>query len=336
MNAVVLRELGEPENLRLEELPEPRPGGGEVIVELAAAALNRRDVWIRRGKYAGIKLPIILGSDGAGRVAEAGPDVDRTLVGREVVINPGLDWGSDPRVQSPAFRILGLPDDGTYAERVKVPASNVFPKPAHLTFEEAAALPLAGLTAYRAVVTRARVQRGETVLVTGIGGGVAAFALQIATRLGARVLVTSTSAAKRERAHALGAAGSADTDADDWPAAIKSLTGGRGADVVIDSVGGETFAKALDAVRPGGRVVTYGATTGAAPIEVRRIFFKQLDVLGTTMGAPADFEAMIALYASDDQLRPPIDTTFPLQEAAAAHRRMEAREQFGKIVLRVA
>src|SRR5256885_2016111 len=176
MQAIVLRDIGGPEQLRLESTAEPQPGPGDLVVRLKAAALNHRDVWIRRGLYAGIKLPVILGSDGAGTVSAVGPSADAKLLGREVVINPGLDWGHDERVQSATFRILGLPDDGTYAELVRVPGSAVFAKPAGWSWEEAAALPLAGLTAYRAVVTRAQVGPGDRVLITGIGGGVSQFA----------------------------------------------------------------------------------------------------------------------------------------------------------------
>src|SRR5215813_8932267 len=209
MKAVVLRELGGPENLRSEEIADPQPNANEVVVRLKAAAINHRDLFIRQGKYAGIKLPIILGSDGAGEIAEVGAEVDRALIGKAVVINPSLDWGNDERTQGPSFRILGLPDDGTYAELIKVPAANVHTKPTALSFEEAAAIPLASLTAYRAVVTRAQVQPGETVLVTGIGGGVSSFALQVAKHRGARVFVTSGSDTKLARARELGAEGGA-------------------------------------------------------------------------------------------------------------------------------
>jgi len=200
MNAIVLRELGGPERLVLEQVSDPEPGPGEAVVALRAAALNHRDAWIRKGLYAGITLPIILGSDGAGEVAAVGPGVDPAWLGRHVVINPSLGWGPDDRVQGPSYRILGLPDNGTYAERVKTPAENLFVKPAALSWEAAAAIPLGGLTAYRALVTRARIQPGETVLITGIGGGVATLALLIARRLGARVIVTSSSEAKLARA----------------------------------------------------------------------------------------------------------------------------------------
>src|SRR6266545_4089296 len=250
MKAIVLRELGEPQNLKLEDVPDPQPGANEVIVRLKAAALNHRDVWIRRGQYAGIKLPIILGSDGAGEVAAVGAGADPSLVGRAVVINPSLDWGDDERVQGPKYRILGLPEDGTYAQFIKVSASNVHPKPEALSFEQAAAIPLAALTAYRAVASRARVQAGETVLVTGIGGGVSTFALQIAAHLGARVLVTSGSDAKLARARELGAAGGANYRTQDWAREIAAQCKG-GPDVVIDSAGGETFAKSVEILKAG-------------------------------------------------------------------------------------
>lgn len=337
MKAVVLREPGAPEHLRVEQVADPEPAAGEVVVRLRAAALNHRDVWIRSGTGAyagGFPKPVILGSDGAGEVVAAGPGVDAALVGRAVVINPSLDWGDAESAPGPGFRILGLPDDGTYAQLVRVPARNVHEKPAALSFEDAAALPLAGLTAYRAVVSRARVRAGETVLVTGIGGGVSTFALQLAAHLGARVVVTSGSDVKLARARALGAAGGVSSRSPDWPREIVALCGGQGPDVVIDSVGGATFARALDILSPGGRIATYGATSGPVKeLVLRSLFWKQATVLGSTMGSPREFEALLALYDREG-LRPAVDRVFPLEDAAAAHRRMEAAEQFGKIVLR--
>ena len=334
MQAIVLRDLGRPEHLRLETAPDPQPGQGEVVVRLKAAALNHRDVWIRRGLYAGIKLPVILGSDGAGAVSAIGPGADPKLLGREVVINPGLDWGNDERVQSPHFRILGLPDDGTYAELVKVPASAVYPKPAGWSWEEAAALPLAGLTAYRAVFTRAMSGRR-------IGSWSPALAAECRSspckspRPAERVVVTSGSDDKIDRAKQIGADGGVDYRTGDWGKDVVRLLGGEGPDVVIDSVGGETLGRAIDIARPGGRLVTYGATTGPVPqVEVRRIFWKQLSLLGSTMGTPKEFAAMLELFAKGT-LRPVVDAMFPLADAAAAHRRMEEAAQFGKIVLRI-
>jgi len=338
MRAIVLREPGGPERLRPETVADPSPGPGEVLVRLRAAALNRRDVWIRSGTgayAAGFPRPVILGSDGTGEVIAAGASADRALVGRPVVIDPSLEWGDDPAAPGPAFRILGLPDDGTYAELIRVPAANVHPRPAGLSLAEAAALPLAGLTAYRAVVSRGRVRAGETVLVTGIGGGVSTFAAQIARHVGARVLVTSGRDDKLARARELGAAGGVSYRTPDWSREILALTDGRGADVVIDSVGGDPFAQVLAAVRPGGRVVVYGATAGPVrELALRAIFWRQIAVLGTTMGHPGEFRAMLDLYGAGG-LRPVVDRAFPLDEAAAAHRHMEGAGQFGKIVLTI-
>jgi NADPH:quinone reductase-like Zn-dependent oxidoreductase len=333
MKAVVLREIGGPENLLYENVADPQPGAGEVVVRLKAAALNHRDVWIRLGKYAGIKLPIILGSDGAGEVAAAGSGVDSSLMGKPVIINPGLEWGEGERTQQKEFRILGLPDDGTYAQMVKVPAQYVHAKPDHLTFEEAAALPLAGLTAYRAVVSRAQVKAGETVVVTGIGGGVATFALQICRALGAKVFVTSGSEEKIAHARSLGAAGGVNYREDDWAKQLMEMTGG-GPDVVVDSAGGQSLEKAVEIIQPAGRIVFFGATTGLAQnLDLRRIFWKQLNILGSTMGSPREFAAMVKLY-SEHKLKPVVDQVFPLADAAAAHQRMDEAGQFGKVILR--
>ena len=337
MKASILREPGAAENLKLGDVPDPVPGPGEAVVRLKAAALNHRDVWIRSGTGAyagGFKERVILGSDGAGEVLSVGAGGPASLVGQAVVINPSLDWGETDLAQGPSFRILGLPDDGTYAQMVRVPAANIHKKPSGLSFEEAGAIPLAALTAYRAVVSRARVQKGETVLVTGIGGGVSTFALQIAAHLGARVLVTSGSDAKLARARELGAAGGANYRTQDWAREIVALSGG-GPDVVIDSVGGDTFARCVEILKPGGRIASFGATTGAVKdFVLRNLFWKQATLLGTTMGSPREFAVMLELFGQGG-LRPVVDKTFPLSEAAAAHRRMEEAGQFGKIVLDV-
>ena len=333
MRAVVLHTLGGPDVLKLEDAPDPRPEPGEVVVRLRAAALNHRDVWIRTGRYAGIKLPLILGSDGAGEVEGTGAGVDGAWQGRRVLIDPAFNWGDDERAQSDAFQILGLPRDGTYAQLVRVPADHLYDVPAHLSFEEAAALPLASVTAFRALVTRAQLSSTDRLVVTGIGGGVATCCLLIGAGLGARVYVTSGSDAKIQAAMEHGAAGGVNHANPDWPRALISLIGGR-PDVVVDGAGGETFNHALDVVRPGGRVVSYGATLGPTKnLEVRRIFWKQLNVLGSTMGTPRDFAAMLQLY--EEGMRPIVDSVLPLEEAAEAHRRMEDGRQFGKIVLKM-
>lgn len=335
MKAIVLHKTGDSGNLQLEEVADPVPGPQEVVVRLRAAALNHRDVWIRRGQYAGIKLPAILGSDGAGEVSELGEGCDSALLGKQVLIYPALNWGQNPRVFGHEFRILGMPDWGTYAERICIPAENLYPIPTGYSYEEAASFPLAALTAYRALVSRIQLQKGETVLITGIGGGVSQFALQIATALGATAYVTSGSDLKLERALQNGAAGGANYGSPDWAGKILEMTGGVGTDVVIDSVGGSTFDQVIDLVKPGGRIVTYGSTSGPTPqLQVRRVFWKQLDILGSTMGMPEEFSRVLRLFQNTGT-HPILDQTFPLQEAASAHQRMEKAEQFGKIVLRI-
>jgi zinc-binding alcohol dehydrogenase/oxidoreductase len=333
MKAVPLREIGEPELLRTEEWPVPVPQIGEVLIRLRAAAVNHRDVWIRRGQYAGIRLPVILGSDGVGTVVDAGDAESAEWIGKDVVIDPSVGWGTDLRAHSSSLAILGMPEHGTYAQYVKVPTGSLHIKPAHLSIEQAAALPLASVTAFRAVVTRGEAKAGEVAVVTGIGGGVALAALGIAHHLGVAVHVTSGSDEKLSAACSHGASGGVNYRRNDWPRALISQIGGR-PDLVIDGAGGEAFNQALDLVRPGGRVVSYGATLGAAPsVDVRRIFWKQLDVRGTTMGSKPDFAEMLKLYSAG--LCPLVDSVYDLEDTAAAHVRMERGEQFGKIVLRV-
>ena len=325
MLAVELQEFGPPAGLRSAERPDPEPGTGEVRVDLVAAALNRRDFWIRVGGRA--PLPAVLGSDGAGVVSAVGPGVLDVQIGDEVVINPALDWGPDEEAPGPDFRILGMPDQGTYAERIVVAAHQVRPKPRRLSWLEAAALPLAGLTAWRASVTHAGASPGRTILVPGAGGGVATFAVQIASALGARVLVTSGSPEKLERAYALGAAGGADYHDDDWPERLAPV------DAVIDSVGAAVWPGALRALRPGGRLVNFGDTGGdTAEVDIDRLFFGHLRIQGTTMGSPREFDALLA-HVDRAGWRPAIDSVFPLRDAAAAHARLEAPDRFGKVVL---
>ena len=250
------------------------------------------------------------------------------------MILPSLRWGEREDASAPEFGILGGPEDGTYAELVKVPAENVYPKPSRLSWEEAAALPLAGLTAYRALFARAGLTAGETVLVLGAGSGVAAFAVQLARQAGARVLVTSSSAEKIERARELGATGGVDYTAGDWAAEVRELTG-TGVDVVVDSVG-STWPESLRCLRRGGRAVVFGATGGSeATLDVRPFYLEHLSLLGTTMGSPRDFAGLLAAVEGGEW-SPVVDSVRPLAEAAAAHERMERGEHFGKLVLSVA
>jgi NADPH:quinone reductase-like Zn-dependent oxidoreductase len=335
MNAVVLREPGGPEVLRVEAVADPAPAAGDVVVRLRAAAVNHRDIWIRSGiSPRPSTAPVVLGSDGSGEIVAVGEGVDRAWLGAAVVINPSLEWGSDPAVQGPGWRILGMPDNGTYAELIRVPAESVYRKPSALSFEEAAAIPLAGLTAYRALFTRAALRSNDTVLVTGIGGGVALFVLAFAARAGARVIVTSSSEAKLARARELGAAAGVSYREANWSKAVVELADGQGPSVVIDGTGGVTLTKAIEAARPGARVVNYGGTAGPINnLSPRLIFWRHINLLGSTMGTGDEFAAMLRLYESG--LVPVVDSVRPLSDVAAAHARMERSEQFGKLVLSI-
>ena len=336
MQAIRLHELEGSDGLRYEEVEDPEPGPGEIVVRLRAAALNRRDLFATNGQYPGVKddiLPAIPGSDGSGEVAAKGDGAEGPEEGQEVVIHPSLYWGDNPRVPGRDYRILGLPDDGTFAQFAKVPAENVFPKPSHLSHEEAAALPLAALTAYRALVSRGGVQEGETVVVPGVGGGVATFLVQIASALGANVYVTSSSDEKIEAAKELGAQGGVNYTSEDWSKKLKSVAGV--VDLSIDSVGGDAFNALVQLAKPGGRIVVFGATAGPAP-KVMTIMasLKHLDILGTTMGTAEEFGAMLDLYA-EHGLKPKINEAFELEDTADALRHMEEGEGMGKIVLNI-
>jgi len=332
MKALVIAEKDHPPEVRA--VPEPQAGPDDAVVRVYAAALNHRDVWIQKGQYAGLKYPIIPGSDGAGIVAASGPSHER-WIGRHVIIDPALTWGDNPAYQSPnAFKILGLPDPGTLAEYVKVPANNLIEKPAHLSFEEAAALPLAGVTAWRAVMTRAQLRAGEKVLITGIGGGVALFAFQFALAAGARVYVTSGSDDKLARAVSMGATGAVNYKKEGWVGELRTLAGGF--DVTIDGAGGDGVNELFDLALPGSRLVFYGSTRGnPSNVVLRRIFWKQLNVLGSTMGNPDDFRAMIA-FVAQHRIHPVVDKIFSLEDGDTAFRWMEGANQFGKIVVRIA
>ena len=334
MQALQLDAINQPAAIR--DVPTPTPGPGEILVKLYAAALNHRDVFIQQGKYAGIKLPCTLGADGAGEVAAHGPDVpaDAPAVGARVLINPGLRWGDNPHVQASDFAVLGMPDPGTFAEYIALPARYIRPLPAHLSFAEGAALPLAGLTAYRAAFTRAQVQPGERVLVTGVGGGVAITAVQLCVARGAEVWVTSSSEEKIDRAKAVGAKGGISYNAENW---VKTLTqqAGGAFDVIIDSAGGDAFGALLDAAAPGGRIVFFGGTLGnISDIPPAKVFWKQLSLLGSTMGTEQDFEAMLALV-TEKKIVPVVDEVFTLANGEAALRHLDAGAQFGKVVLEI-
>jgi NADPH:quinone reductase-like Zn-dependent oxidoreductase len=323
VKAVRIHEDGGPEVLRYEDAPDPVPGTGQVLIELRAASLNHLDVWIRQG-LPSVPKPRILGADGAGVVVSG----DGFAPGDRVVINPGHDLGNGK------ISVVGEHSDGTHAELIAVPAAQVYPLPDAIDFEAAAAFPLVFETAYRMLATKAQLQADEWVLVWGIGGGVSTATLAIAKALGGRVIVTSSSLGKLERARELGADATFNHETDDVVAGVKEVTGG-GAHVVVDHVGEATWKRSLDAARPEGRVCVCGATTGPnPPANLHRIWWKQLTIFGSTMGSTQDFEAVYELVKSGRAV-PVIDTVFSLSEAAAAHERLEAGDQLGKIVLRI-
>lgn len=325
MQAVPLSEHGPPSVLEVQSRADPKASPGQVVVELKAAALNRRDTLLREGIGPAYRfpLPFVLGSDGAGVRRDSG---------EEVLILPSLGWGASGRAAAPDFTILGGPGDGTYAELVAVPEENVFPRPRKLSWEQAAALPLAGVTAHRALFAVGGLQRGESVLVLGAGGGVALFALQLAVFAGAVVTVVSSSQAKLERARELGASDGIERSDPGWVEEVRARTGG--VDLVLDSAGA-TWPHSLSCLAPGGRVVSCGATAGErAELDVRPFYLNQLSLLGTKMGSPADFRALLRAV-DEGGLEPVVDSVVPLDQAAAAHLRMESDDHFGKLVLRV-
>jgi NADPH:quinone reductase-like Zn-dependent oxidoreductase len=325
VKAVRIHEDGGPEVLRYEDVEDPAPGSGEVLVRLRAASLNHLDLWIRQG-LPSVPKPRILGADGAGVVAALGEGADTFSEGDRVVLNPGLDDGA---------RILGEHMDGTHAQLVAVPTEYVHPIPGGLSFEEAAAFPLVFETAYRMLVTKARIEEHEWVLLWGIGSGVALAAFAIAKALGARTLVTSSSAEKLARASELGADATVNHAEDDVAAAVKEATGGRGVDVVVEHVGEATWKTSLQSAAPNARVVVCGATSGPnPPAQLHRIWWKQLAVYGSTMGTREDFEGAYELIARG-AAQPIVDRVFPLEQAAAAHEYLEEGRQFGKVVLEI-
>ena len=332
MIAARLHAIGDPKQLSVEEIPRPEPGVGELRVRVEAAALNRRDAFIARGLYPGIALPCTLGSDGCGIVDALGEGASGWQPGDAVVIDPMLDWGGNERIWADGSGILGMPRQGTLAQYICVPATNVHAKPAHLDAIHAAALPLAGVTAFRALVSRAGLQPGETLLIPGIGSGVQSFALLFARALGARMIVTSSSDEKLARARDLGADVTLNyvTDPQWWKAAKAAGP----IDLAIDGSGGQTLGRILDLVRPGGRVAIYGGTGGDATIRPFSIFWKQLDVLGSSMGSPQDFAAMLD-FVGRYSIEPIVGALFPLAQVGDAVARLESGVNFGKVVITI-
>jgi NADPH:quinone reductase-like Zn-dependent oxidoreductase len=342
MKAVYICEFGGPEKVQVGECATPEPGPGEVRIRVRAAALNHLDVWVRRGRPgAALGQAHVLGSDAAGTIDRIGPAVTGLSTGQEVVLLPGVscqhcEWClRGMHSECPQYKLLGFQLEGTCAEYVLVPAANVAPKPAHLDWTEAAALSLAHLTAWRMLYTRADVQAGETVLIHGIGGGVALAALQWCGLTGATAIVTSSSDEKLARAARLGAAHGINYKSGDVAAEVRKLTGERGVDVALDSVGAATLAASMGSVRRGGRIVTCGVTGGAkAELNLQQLYWNHISLLGSTMGSQEDYRRMLRLVAQA-KLRPVMDRVYPLEQYREAVQRMEAGIQFGKIALTV-
>lgn len=337
---MVINEYGGPEKVSVQDLPEPQPGPGEVVVRVFAAALNRLDSWTLSGS---LKLPIefphVLGADAAGEIDEVGAGVRGLRQGARVIVNPGLSCGecelcrAGEQSECPNFKLLGEHVPGSFAERIVIPAHNVFPFPSHLTWPEAASLGITFTTAYRMLFPQGRFRPGEWALITGIGGGLALSLLQLARPVAGRIFVTSSSRDKLTRAQDLGADEGIDYTAEDVGKAVRRLTGKRGVDAVFDSAGGPSLDANLRCLRPGGRVVIAGVTGGpTTEIDLRRVFWSQLSIIGATMGSHRDVSDMLRAVAGA-KLHPKVDRTFPVEMASEAFSYLESQDRFGKVVL---
>lgn len=326
MKAVVLEEKNAP--FIIKDVDKPNIDENEILVKIKSAAFNHRDIWIQKGMYAGLKYPCILGSDGSGIVEAIGKNVNQSLLNKEVIINPSLDWGNNEKFQNKDFKVLGLPDDGTFAEYIKISSDKVFEKPKHLNLDESASLPLAGLTAYRAIFSRANLNKNDKVLITGIGGGVALFAFQFALALGCEVYVSSGSDEKIKKAIHLGAKAGVNYNIENWEKHLNTTF-----DVIVDSAGGDGFSKLIDLASYGGRIVFFGGTKGViSKINPQKVFWKQLSILGSTMGSDKEFLDMIN-FINEYNIKPVIDKVFNYKDVQEASERMANSNQFGKIVL---
>jgi NADPH:quinone reductase-like Zn-dependent oxidoreductase len=345
MRAAHITEFGGVDKVKIADLPKPTPGPGQALLKVKTAALNHLDIWVIKGRPGvTLKGPHIIGSDGAGVVEALGPGCENLgfQVGSEVVTNPGVscmvcEWCLRGfHSECPSFKITGFQLEGVYAEYALVPAVNLFPKPPHMSWEEAAALPLAHITAWRMLFERVKIQSGETILIHGIGGGVAVAALQICSNIGCRVIVTSSSDEKLAAAKKMGAStGINYKTTPDVAAAVKAVTGGRGVDVVLDTAGAATLPISMGSVRRGGRIVTCGITTGPeAPINIQQLYWNHISFMGSTMGSMEDMRRMLKAVENAG-IKPLIDKVYPLAETSAALKRMNDGAQMGKIVLTV-
>jgi zinc-binding alcohol dehydrogenase/oxidoreductase len=326
MKALVLTK---PNTVEIIEKSKPVPQAGQALVRIKAAALNHRDQWIRIGQYAGIKTSVTLGSDGAGIVEAVAADEDQHWVGREVIINPNQNWGPNPAAQAPDYSILGMPVDGTFAQYIALPLHRLHLKPQHMSWAEAAAVPLGGLTAYRALFTHGELKEDLKVLINGIGGGVAQWAFQFARAAGAKVWVTSSSEEKLAQMQERGSAGGYNYRHEDWTKIAKAETGGF--ELIIDSAGGNALNNLLNVAASGGRIVFYGATTGIPEnLNLRRIFWNQLRLQGSTMGNDEEFAQMVS-FIEKQQMKPIMEEPLPFAEIVKAFDMMQEGSQFGKL-----
>ncbi|OAB42652.1 zinc-binding dehydrogenase [Paenibacillus glacialis] len=328
MKAIVHAGMSGLRGLTYEDVTDRQPGYGEVKVMLKAAGLNHRDLFLMANRTER-DASLIIGSDGAGRIETIGEGVSNLTIGTDVIINPCIGWETVHNVPS-VLAIVGGPSDGTFAESIIIPAQNVVSKPSYLSWEEAGVLSLSALTAYRALFTRGRLQQGEHVLIPGIGGGVATYAMLMASAAGARVSVTSRSEAKRQAALAYGAEHAFDSHSN-W----KDSMGGDTVDLILDSIGPATFQHYFDIIKPTGRIVTFGASSGdQLEIPMRAIFFPQISIIGTSMGSSEEFDAMLQ-FMELHSLRPIIDSVYPLHDTVQAFHRMQQGEQLGNIGIRI-
>jgi zinc-binding alcohol dehydrogenase/oxidoreductase len=333
MKALYLEQADGVECVRVADVETPLPKAGEVRVAVKAASLNHRELFITRGQYPGMTLPATLGCDGAGIVDMIGDGVTGAKVGDEVVLYPARNWGPNRHAPAADFGLLGMPFGGTVAEHVCVPAENLAPKPRGLSFEEAAAIPLTGLTAWRALMFKGQLKVGETVLISGVGGGVATFGLAFAVARGANVYVTGETDDVLARAVEMGAKGGLLYTDPEWRRQVGKLTGGI--DVVLDGAPSPSFANYVRAINPGARIVIYGSTAGnEIKFNATDIFLKSASIVGSQVGDPQDFAEMLA-FVDAHKIKPVIERIFPLAEAREALLHLQDQHKFGKVVVSI-
>ena len=318
-------------DILLQERAVPHPTGNQVLIKLKAAGLNRRDQWIREGMYPNIQAGVVLGSDGCGDVVAEGNEASQWL-GKPVVINPNVGWGDNPVVQSKDYTILGMPTDGTFAQYIIVEADRLVSKPTHLDYLKAAAIPLAGLTAYRAVFGHGQLTAGQSVLISGAGGGVATFAMQFSIAQGANVWITSGRESTRDRFNKLGVQGSFDYRKEHWVSEAKAV---GGFDLIIDSAGGNQFNSLSKLLKPGGKLIFYGATNGVPDrLDLHSLFWRQCTIQGSTMGNDEEFKAMVA-FINQHKIEPIIGEVYSFEQAREALESLKSSREVGKTVLNI-